>query len=128
MPDKPLYGDPCNGCGLCCMAQLCPVATIALKLRPSELPCPALIGGPDDTWRCGVMVEPRKWLPVRVAIYGAGVVADAAAFINGAGRGCDGVLEGEVERDGMRASMRAEIDAEPWELKDQVMRVLGIRR
>lgn len=86
MLDKPAYGDPCNGCGQCCMHALCPVATLALGLGPHELPCPALLRT-GESYKCGVMIEPRKWLPVRVAIHGATAVAAAAAHINGAGCG-----------------------------------------
>ena len=61
-PDKPALGSPCNGCGVCCAAELCPLGRVIF--RKSRGPCPAL------TWRtaeqrhdCGLVVAPKKHLP-----------------------------------------------------------------
>src|SRR5688572_8418484 len=44
---KPLYGEPCNGCGICCMQEICPPGLeIFEHIRGHQLkaeqPCPAL--------------------------------------------------------------------------------------
>lgn len=39
-PEKPPRGSRCNGCGLCCAAELCQAAEIVLG--PVEPPCPLL--------------------------------------------------------------------------------------
>lgn len=40
LPTKPAFGAPCNGCGLCCALELCPIAEIAFP--GASAPCPAL--------------------------------------------------------------------------------------
>lgn len=40
-PAKPALGQACNGCGVCCAAEPCPVS-LAL-LWPHQAPCRALI-------------------------------------------------------------------------------------
>ncbi|WP_019881160.1 MULTISPECIES: hypothetical protein [unclassified Methylophilus] len=64
-PHKPALGAACNGCGVCCAAEPCPVS-LAL-LWPHEAPCRALIWS-DQTQRylCGMVSEPARflwWLP-----------------------------------------------------------------
>jgi hypothetical protein len=62
-PSKPKLGAPCNGCGVCCAAQPCPVA--ALTLRQTRGACRALEWD-GALYRCGMLLAPRKyvrWLP-----------------------------------------------------------------
>ncbi len=64
-PNKPPMGQTCNGCGVCCAAEPCPVS-LAL-LWPHQAPCRALIWD-DKTKRylCGMVSKPShqlKWLP-----------------------------------------------------------------
>ncbi len=39
-PDKPADGEPCNGCGLCCAAELCQAGEMAFGDVPA--PCPGM--------------------------------------------------------------------------------------
>lgn len=39
-PPKPAHGAPCNGCGLCCLAQPCPLGMLLSRRRQG--PCAAL--------------------------------------------------------------------------------------
>jgi hypothetical protein len=86
MPDrpiKPVYGAPCNGCGLCCIVEQCPISVDLFGQRPR---CPALIdeGGP---YSCGLISRPRDYFVDELASY----CRDRIAIILGAGEGCDSV-------------------------------------
>jgi hypothetical protein len=67
-PDKPVPGAPCNGCGVCCMVEPCPVS--ALLLAHKENTCPALVWQNDTKlYRCGMLISPARycrWLPARL--------------------------------------------------------------
>ena len=53
-PPKPREGAPCNGCGVCCLAEPCPMGAL-LTLRSSG-PCQWLTWhGASRTYRCGVL-------------------------------------------------------------------------
>jgi ferredoxin len=73
---KPLYGDPCNGCGLCCIASQCPVSLIIFGQRDL---CPALISNQLGGYVCG-LVSTGALNPA---------AREAAAFVIGSGTGCD---------------------------------------
>ncbi|EEF22670.1 conserved hypothetical protein [Ricinus communis] len=64
-PAKPALGETCNGCGVCCAAEPCPVS-LAL-LWPHRAPCRALIwSDPAQRYLCGMVSEPARflrWLP-----------------------------------------------------------------
>ena len=64
-PAKPALGKPCNGCGVCCAAEPCPVS-LAL-LWPHTAPCKALLWNDNDKrYLCGMVIEPSlfvKWCP-----------------------------------------------------------------
>jgi hypothetical protein len=55
-PPKPAEGAPCNGCGVCCLAEPCPMGAL-LTLRTSG-PCQWLQWHADSrTYRCGVLAS-----------------------------------------------------------------------
>ena len=60
-PDKPDYGAKCNGCGVCCAAEPCPVAHLFLwQFRGS---CKALQWqAAGRRYQCGLVVDPKKYL------------------------------------------------------------------
>ena len=64
-PAKPAEGQPCNGCGVCCALETCPVAR--LRFMKTVGPCPALEWSPDETrYHCGLLTRPLhyiNWLP-----------------------------------------------------------------
>lgn len=66
-PPKPPMGLPCNGCGLCCAAETCPLARLRFLRRQG--PCPALewtAAGPTGEparYRCGLLLRPRHYWP-----------------------------------------------------------------
>lgn len=57
LPQKPRYKEACNGCGLCCALELCPVAEVAFP--GAQAPCPALKIAPagNSTYCELVMIE-----------------------------------------------------------------------
>lgn len=61
-PAKPREGDPCNGCGVCCMASPCPLADLYVPGAREGAPCPAIVwdGG---LARCGLVVAPSAHSP-----------------------------------------------------------------
>jgi hypothetical protein len=60
-PDKPDYGVRCNGCGVCCAAEPCPVAMIFLLQFRGQ--CRALLWQEDACrYVCGMVVSPDHYL------------------------------------------------------------------
>ena len=81
-PLKPAWGEPCNGCGVCCLAEPCPVGMLVSLKRIGA--CRALRW--DDAarrYRCGLMQDaagrstPWAWLMRRLIAAGAGCDSDA---------------------------------------------------
>ena len=83
-PAKPAPGQPCNGCGVCCAAEPCPVGM--LLSRRTKGACVALQWNPQlQTYRCGVAAKRWVALPRGVAQV---LRAWALRWIS-AGSGCD---------------------------------------
>ncbi|PHV12836.1 hypothetical protein CSQ89_03780 [Chitinimonas sp. BJB300] len=65
-PGKPVWGQPCNGCGVCCAAEPCPVARRVFGVQSGA--CPALAWQPDQSrYGCDLLLRPgrySRWLPV----------------------------------------------------------------
>lgn len=90
-PAKPAIGAPCNGCGLCCAAEPCPVGMFALlQFRGS---CRALLWQEEQQrYVCGMVVRPTdywRWLPAGMAAWTGRRAARSIA----AGQGCDADIE-----------------------------------
>lgn len=86
-PEKPAFGQSCNGCGVCCALNTCPVAR--LRFLQAAGPCPALEwSAPELRYHCGLLVRPSHyfgWLA-------AGSEALARRLLRrwiAAGQGCD---------------------------------------
>lgn len=86
-PAKPLEGEPCNGCGVCCIMARCPMAWLLLPLGKGA--CPALEWRDDELrYRCGLVLSPGDhlaWLPRRWQARASRWLARRIA----AGTGCD---------------------------------------
>jgi len=85
---KPAEGAPCNGCGLCCIAEPC---GISLQLGATAgQSCPFLIYEEARFW-CGVIKRPLAVLPhLGLTAEKAGALSEAAAdALGGVGGGCD---------------------------------------
>jgi hypothetical protein len=57
LTDKPPYGQPCNGCGQCCMNELCPLGNAVFKRWDG--PCPAL-ESEGERYACGLVKHPER--------------------------------------------------------------------
>jgi hypothetical protein len=81
-PLKPRPGAVCNGCGVCCLAEPCPVGVlVSLRLRGA---CRALRWDDDQRrYRCGLMSRaaksrsPWSWFARRLIAAGQGCDSDA---------------------------------------------------
>ncbi|MEY4766990.1 MAG: hypothetical protein RI907_3663 [Pseudomonadota bacterium] len=55
-PPKPPEGQPCNGCGLCCLAEPCPIGVVVSRRRHGA--CVALRwSGGQRRYLCGVLAD-----------------------------------------------------------------------
>lgn len=86
-PEKPKLGDPCNGCGVCCALETCPVARLVYLRKRG--PCPALLWQTAQArYVCDLVRAPGnylRWLPVALRGVAARLIARSIA----AERGCD---------------------------------------
>jgi hypothetical protein len=89
-PAKPPEAAPCNGCGVCCAAEPCPIGVLVSGRFSGS--CAALSWNEDDgLYRCGMASDPAaviRWLP-RIA---APLVARLAQRWISAASGCDSDL------------------------------------
>ncbi|NDD12286.1 MAG: hypothetical protein EB072_06490 [Betaproteobacteria bacterium] len=57
-PVKPVWGEPCNGCGVCCMSEPCPLGVWLTRQRQG--PCGILRWEVlTSRYVCGALVEPE---------------------------------------------------------------------
>jgi hypothetical protein len=86
-PTKPALGERCNGCGVCCAAEPCPIAWVFLWQRKGS--CRALEWHSESTrYVCGMVTNPTRhvrWLPTKLDAPLARFCANRIA----AGIGCD---------------------------------------
>ncbi|MEP7057946.1 MAG: hypothetical protein ABI809_09280 [Caldimonas sp.] len=86
-PTKPDFSEPCNGCGVCCASEPCPLGIVAS--RRTKGACDALVWNTDESrYRCGLITEPAAHLP-RTLQWAAPIVAKVAHRYIAAGSGCD---------------------------------------
>lgn len=61
-PAKPAVGAACNGCGICCLVEPCPVGMVVSWRRHGR--CDALEwSAPERRYLCGMVVAPARHLP-----------------------------------------------------------------
>lgn len=108
-PAKPAVGAPCNGCGVCCLAEPCPVGV--LVSRRLKGPCTALRWhAADRRYHCGLLAwgnpplvgAAREW-PMGQKVGWAPHLVLKGVFLDlwqrwvrriiSAGSGCDASLE-----------------------------------
>jgi hypothetical protein len=104
---KPLYGQPCNGCGVCCLLEQCPISE---QLFGPRALCPALEKADGGRLVCGLMVSAPTYIEGPPEL--AKLLGEAFGVMLGAGSGCDGVMGPED---------RALADAEGTRVHDQAV-------
>ncbi|MBU1237415.1 MAG: hypothetical protein KJ634_14455 [Gammaproteobacteria bacterium] len=86
-PAKPRWGEPCNGCGVCCAAEPCPVGQLRFRRRRGA--CPALEwDAASSRYRCALVADPRRFIPGLPGFLHRPIAALLHRQI-AAGRGCD---------------------------------------
>lgn len=89
-PVKPAEAAPCNGCGVCCAAEPCPIGVLVSGRRTGA--CAALLWEPDAAlYRCGLVAAPRTMLPWLPAVL-APLLSRLARHWISAASGCDSSL------------------------------------
>jgi hypothetical protein len=90
-PPKPTYGSPCNGCGVCCLMEACPVGRLWLGSWRGR--CHGLewdeVG---HRYVCGMVRQPShyvRWLPAWMDVWAGRYFARKIA----SGHGCDAAIE-----------------------------------
>jgi hypothetical protein len=98
-PTKPALGEACNGCGVCCLAEPCPLGVVLSGRRHGA--CAALRWNADEgRYQCGAISRPvevmRGALPRSLQglapLLGALLGRLAGRWV-AAGQGCDSSLE-----------------------------------
>ena len=86
-PVKPAVGAACNGCGVCCTAEPCPVGIWISRRRTGA--CDALVwDGDKRRYACGMVIDPRRFT-TRAPRWLMGALSRLAMRMIAAGRGCD---------------------------------------
>jgi hypothetical protein len=98
-PQKPSEGRPCNGCGVCCLTEPCPLGVLLSGRRQGA--CKALRWSEGGlVYRCGAINEPKdvlsralpQWLrPIATGL--SPLMARLAKRWIAVGQGCDSSLE-----------------------------------
>jgi hypothetical protein len=91
-PPKPAFGAPCNGCGVCCASEPCPVGVLVSRRRHGA--CAALVWEEQGGYRCGMLVRARQLRGPEWLRRWAG---RAVARLIAAGQGCDCDYEVDVD-------------------------------
>lgn len=102
-PRKPAPGQPCNGCGVCCLVEPCPLGQLLSRRRRGA--CAALRwDATTSLYRCGALLAPDAVLRAAIPVWLGRwmhpcllpLLRRQAARWIAAGQGCDCSLE--VER------------------------------
>jgi hypothetical protein len=104
-PAKPGWGEPCNGCGICCLVEPCPVGMVLSVRRQGA--CDALHWDVQQSrYRCGALVRPaavlQHVLPRQMRLLSvvlAPLLAAAAGRAIAVGVGCDCDLDATAQPD-----------------------------
>lgn len=110
-PPKPPEGAPCNGCGVCCLAEPCPVGVLVSRKRHGACD---LLRWSDAQGRyvCGLLVDAHEASTgggARPAVLWRRLWRAWARRLISAGSGCDASLEvspGGEQAAGTEASVR----------------------
>jgi len=96
---KPGIGEPCNGCGVCCLTHVCQNGAFTLRLvsrlgESIQGPCPAIVRQRDGTIKCGIILNPNKY--IKKSKYPARILSKQFSILIGSGVGCDELLDDDT--------------------------------
>lgn len=102
-PIKPVWGAPCNGCGVCCLVEPCPLGAVLSGRRQGS--CCALRWDVDaQRYQCGALTDPVGVLQAGRVILPGFVFAALARWLPklahrwvSAGTGCDCDLDATAQ-------------------------------
>lgn len=127
LPDieKPDYGSPCNGCGVCCITTPCMLARIVLEGAQEGRACPALVVC-DGRFQCGLVLDPGEFIGrEKAASVGEEALRSSAAFLVGAETSCDSWLDHDEPTDEQkRENHEASVERAP--LAAHCLRIWGV--
>ena len=90
-PPKPAEGAPCNGCGLCCLAEPCPLGMLVSRRRTG--PCVALRwSDAQQRYLCAMVADPGGATGI-TRPWAVGALAWLARRWIAAGAGCDASVQ-----------------------------------
>ncbi len=90
-PAKPAVGAACNGCGVCCAIDPCPIGVLVSRRRHGR--CEALLWQESPPrYLCGVLSEPTRFSGIGSPTLNRWLSVFAARSI-AAGAGCDASAE-----------------------------------
>jgi hypothetical protein len=101
-PIKPVWGAPCNGCGVCCLVEPCPLGVVLSARRSGS--CSALRWHADgQRYHCGALTDAEavlrsSWFPLPGAasvVLARWLPKSAYRWVS-AGTGCDCDLDTNV--------------------------------
>lgn len=93
-PEKPKYGDACNGCGACCAAEVCWIGKAVLQNEHADGPFPLLeFVESEARFYCGLVRNARRYIGTPEV---ADCIGKTAKLFLGIGRGCDSEFKWEV--------------------------------
>lgn len=111
-PSKPALGAPCNGCGVCCLAEPCPLGMVVSLKRHGA--CRALVWSDEHRqYRCGMLVHPTRYVGLRTLRPDGllnRLIRRYARRMIAAGIGCDADIEPQT---GERAAPSSPSPAAP---------------
>lgn len=89
-PPKPAEGQPCNGCGACCLIEPCPLGMLLTRRRQGA--CQVLAWSqPGQRYVCTALTDADRWVPLAgpPGRWAAVALRAAAKRWIAAGTGCD---------------------------------------
>jgi hypothetical protein len=93
-PCKPAVGEACNGCGICCLSEPCPLGVLLSRSRFG--PCKALVWvDAQQQYRCGALARGQASDGRMAGVFGRLRNQVIGRWI-GAGDGCDCDLDANL--------------------------------
>ena len=126
--EKPKIGEPCIGCGLCCLTQVCMNGSYVLGLVDrlgdyAEGRCPALKESPSGRYVCDIILNPNKYIKNKSLT--AKTKSRYFAFLIGAGNGCDNLHEVDTEEEEDKLSIMLEAKKQDAEWLEKAQRIMS---